>query len=204
MLLRQAMTLAMFTYVHKAKISSITKWALNSKLIGEGSHTNWVFEDPHQCTVTPVISGTSSENNSKKRQNGEEKEKVEMGMTQQTAEPRPWFLKKECRQINALLNVVQLQSASRKRGHELGRNKAANNSLSEHTRREHAERCRLCNRSNCSMPSGLGRKVVMVPLTTVMWNCFGIGFPTTLILFCLKVAKTLQDTRLLSTLWGRY
>lgn len=44
--------------------------------------------------------------------------------TQQTEEPGPWFLmKKECRKITASLNVAQLQSWSRKRGQEQGRNK---------------------------------------------------------------------------------
>lgn len=80
-------------YLHKAKLNSITKWALNPKLSGEGSHSNWVFEDPHHCTGMPALSGTSSENTSKKDKMGRKKKKPKQAAgngnrTQQTAEPR--------------------------------------------------------------------------------------------------------------------
>lgn len=45
--------------------------------------------------------------------------------------------------------------------------KEANSCLSGKKRREHDERCRLCNRSNYSVPSGLGGKVVTAPATAV-------------------------------------
>lgn len=55
------------------------------------------------------------------------------------------------------------------------------------------------------MPSRLGGKVVTVPLTTVQGNYFGIGLPITcLILFCLKMAKVLQDFLVHSTLKRSY
>lgn len=121
--LGQATSLAMFIYVHKVKFNSIKKWALNSKISVEGSHSNCILKDPHNYTETTVLPGISTSNTSEKTKCWK-KEDRNGNDTQQTEEPRPWFLmKKECRKITASLNVAQLQSWSRKRGQEQGRNK---------------------------------------------------------------------------------